>query len=137
MKLDKESSVLTTFETSFSRYRWLRLPFGNSPSPKIFQAKMHETLNGLKGVACIADDILIFGCGETKDEADTDHDRNIIVLLNRCQEKGLHLNKEKLQLRHKSTIFRGRELTSEGLRRTVVKCRQLKKCRRQQTSQVS
>ena len=41
---------------------------------------MHEILNGLKGVACIADDILTFGCGETKEEADADHDRNMIAL---------------------------------------------------------
>ena len=116
MKLDKESSALTTFETPFSRYRWLRLPFGTSPSPEIFQAKMNETLNGLKGVACIADDILIFGYGENKEEAHADHDRNMIALLDRCREKSLHLNKEKLQLRRKSTIFMGHGLPSEGLR---------------------
>ena len=99
VKLDKESSALTTFETPFSTYRWLRLPFGTLPSPEIFQAKMHETLIGLKDVACIVDDILIFGCGETKEEADADHDRNMIALLDHCREKGLHLNKEKIQLR--------------------------------------
>ena len=77
---------------------------------------MHETLNGLKGVACIADDILIFSCGVTKEEADADHDRNMIALLDRCREKGLHRNNEKLQLRRKSTIFTGHELTSERLR---------------------
>ena len=98
VKLDKESSALTTFETPFSRYRWLRLPFGTSPSSEIFQAKMHETLNGLKGIACVADDILIFGCRETKEEADADHDRNTIVLLHHCREKGLHLKKEITQL---------------------------------------
>ena len=84
MKLDKESSALTTFETPFSGYRWLRLPFETSPGQEIFQAKMHETVNGLKGVACITDDILIFGCGETKEEADEDDDRNMIALLDRC-----------------------------------------------------
>ena len=78
VKLDKESSALTTFETPFSRYRWLRLPFGTSSKSGHFQAKMHETLNEMKGIACIADDILIFGCGETKEEADADHDRNMI-----------------------------------------------------------
>ena len=39
VKLDKESSALTTFEAPFFRYRWLRLPFRTSPSPEIFQAK--------------------------------------------------------------------------------------------------
>jgi len=29
---------------------------------------MHRLLAGLKGVACIADDILVYGCGDTMDE---------------------------------------------------------------------
>jgi len=33
LKLDKESSLLTTFETPFGRYRWLRLAMGLSVSP--------------------------------------------------------------------------------------------------------
>ena len=79
-------------------------------------AKMHETLVGLNGIACIADDILIFGCGETMEEASADHDRNLLSLLERCRERNLHLNKDKLQLRRESTIFMGHELTKEGLR---------------------
>ena len=33
LKLDNESSKLTTFETPYGRYRWLRLPMGLSVSP--------------------------------------------------------------------------------------------------------
>ena len=33
--------------------------FGVSPAPELFQARMHDALAGVKGVACIADDILI------------------------------------------------------------------------------
>ena len=33
VKLDTESSLLTTFETPFARYRWLCLPQGVSPAP--------------------------------------------------------------------------------------------------------
>ena len=33
VKLDEQSSYLTTFNTPYGRYRWLRLPFGvNSAS---------------------------------------------------------------------------------------------------------
>ncbi|PIK51361.1 hypothetical protein BSL78_11729 [Apostichopus japonicus] len=31
IKLDKESSYLTTMATPFGRYRWLRLPYGITP----------------------------------------------------------------------------------------------------------
>jgi len=80
LKLDDESSRLTTFETPFGRYRWLRLPFGVSPAPELFQARMHDALAGLKGIACIADDILIAGSGDTEAEAIADHNRNTCVI---------------------------------------------------------
>jgi len=116
VKLDQESSLLTTFETPFQRYRWLRLPMGISPAPQIFQAKLQQALEGLKGVESIADDILVFGCGDTQEEADFDHDRNMIALLERCRERNIRLNGEKLQLRRPSTTYMGHELTSQGLR---------------------
>jgi len=63
LKLDYESSLLTTFETPFGRYRWCRLAQGLSPSPEIWQSRINAALAGLKGVFCIADDILITGSG--------------------------------------------------------------------------
>ena len=114
--LDEESAALTTFETPFGRYRWRRLCFGISPAPEIFQARMHQLLEGLKGVACIADDILVYGCGDTVDEATADHDNNMIALLERCRERDLHLNKDKLQVNRERTTFMGHELTRDGLR---------------------
>ena len=80
VKLDEESSRLTAFETPFGKFKWLRMPYGISPAPEIFQRKMLEALSGLHGIACIADDILVFGCGDTADEARVDHDRNLIEL---------------------------------------------------------
>ena len=121
VKLDTESSLLTTFETPFARYRWLRLPQGVSPAPEIFQAKIQETLLGLPGVACIADDILIYGCGDTVEQAEHDHDRNMIALLERCRERNLRLNDEKLQLKRESVTYMGHELTSSGLRPSRLK----------------
>ena len=70
VELDDESSKLTTYETPFGRYRWLRLPFGISVAPEEFQRRLQSELTGLQGIAVIADDILIFGCGETVEEAE-------------------------------------------------------------------
>ena len=39
IKLDYESSLLTTFNTPRGRYRWLRLPFGVKSAPEIFLAQ--------------------------------------------------------------------------------------------------
>ena len=114
VRLDDESSRLTTFETPFGRYRWLRLPFGVSPAPELFQARLNNALAGLKGVACIADDILIAGSGDTEADATADHNKNLRALLDRCREKGIKLNRQKLKLNRPSTIFCGYNLTRDG-----------------------
>jgi len=115
LQLDEESSCLTTFETPFGRYRWLCLSFRISPAPEIFQARMHEALIGLKGVTCIADDILIAGAGETEAKGMVKHNRNLRALLNRRREKGIKLNRDKLKLNRQSTTFCRHELTCNGV----------------------
>ena len=65
VQLDKESSFLTTFNTPFGRYRWLRLPFGIKTAPEEYQRRIHESLQGLSGIEDIVDDILCVGEGDT------------------------------------------------------------------------
>ena len=72
--LDDESSMLTTFNTPFGRYRYLRLPFGLSVSGDIFQEKMDQILEQCPGTMSIADDV-VFG----KDESE--HDNNLHNLM--------------------------------------------------------
>ena len=61
IQLDDTSSRLTTFQTCFGRFRWLRLPFGISMSSEIFQKRFLEAVDDLPGVICIADDVVIHG----------------------------------------------------------------------------
>ena len=60
--------------------------------PEEFQRRLNEALSGLSGIAVVADDILIYGCGDTLKEATLDHDRKLIALLNRCRQRGIRLN---------------------------------------------
>ena len=107
--LDDESSKLTTFNTCYGRYRWLRLPFGTCVSSEIFQKRLLQALQGLDGVICIADDIIVHG-------KDTDeHDKRLHAFLSRCREIGIKLNKEKLRLRTDSISFLGHLITAQGL----------------------
>ena len=99
--LDEESSFCTTFNTPFGRYRWKRMPFGIRSAPEVFQRKMHELIEGLRGVEVIADDSVVVGYGELWQSAIKDHDRNLLSFLQRCDERGVHLNSDKLQLRMK------------------------------------
>ena len=115
IKLDDESSYLTTFNTPFGRYRWKRMPFGISSAPEVFQCRMCETVEGLKGVEVVADDFVVVGFGETEEIAGRDHDQNLHATIQRCLERNLKLNDRKLRLRLKEVPFIGHVLTPDGL----------------------
>ena len=116
VKLSEESSYLTTFWTPFGRYRYLRMPFGISSGPEEYQRRQHEVIEGLPGVDVIADDILVYGSGETLEEANLDHDRNLEKLMERAQEKNLKFNKKKARLRMSEVPYMGHLLTTEGVK---------------------
>ena len=113
--LDHESSLATTFHTPFSRYRWLRLPYGVSSGPEEYQARQQEALAGLKGICNIADDVLIYGCGQTKEKAEKDHDENLFNFLLQMQQVKLKLNPTKWRFKKQKVIFMGFQLSPEGV----------------------
>ena len=116
IELDEESIKLTTFQSPWGRYRWLRLPFGVSPAPEYFQMKFHQNLEGLKGVYDIADDVTIVRKGATYEEALKDHDRNLTNFLEHCRERNIKLNKAKFEVKCREVPFIGHVLSSEGLK---------------------
>ena len=65
VELDEESSLLTCFNSPYIRYRWKRMPFGISSSPEEYQRRQDQILEGLNGVKSVADDILVYGKGDT------------------------------------------------------------------------
>ena len=111
--LDDESSWMIIMHTSYGRYRWLRLPFGTTNAPEKFQIRLKTALEGLDGILCIAD-ILVFGEGNDYAEAERDHDRRFIALMERCHHKNIKLNPQKLQFMLKEVKFMGTILTDQG-----------------------
>ena len=87
--LDQESLLMTTMYTSYGRYQWLHLPFGISSAPEEFQKHLMSVLEGLDGVLCIADDILVFGEGTMYQEAEKDHDWRPVALMECCSKKNI------------------------------------------------
>ena len=126
VKLDAASSLLTTFNTPFGRFWWCRLPFGLSVSSEIFQRHLHQALDGLDGVRCVADDIIIIGTGDNEEEATKKHDERLRALLDRCQQRSIKLNPEKMQLRTTSIKFLGHIVTSGGLKADPMKIAAIK-----------
>ena len=88
IKLDNKSSLLTTFNTPFGRYRFLRLPFGIISSQDVFQKRVDQTFEGLEGVEPIADDILIWG-NSLKQYKERQR-----AMLQRTREKGIRLKSD-------------------------------------------
>ena len=94
--------------------------FGLTSAPDMFQCKQHEVLEGLHGVKVIADDILVYGCGKTQDQAVKDHDAYLIELLKCAQKVILKLNKKKLKLMISEVSYMGHLLTSTGLKPFII-----------------
>ena len=113
--LCQQSSLVTTMHTPWGRYRWLRLPYGVSSAPEEFQMRMQEALDGLNGVGNIADDILVYGLGDSPAEAEADHDRNLRALLGRAQERDLKLNPTKIQFKLVQLKFMGHHVSEDGV----------------------
>ena len=57
------------------------MPFGINVALEEFQRRIDENLESLEGVKAIADDILVWGDGDTNEEAIADHDKRLIDLL--------------------------------------------------------
>lgn len=116
VRLDEESSKLTTMITPFGRYQWKRLPFGLKVSSEIFQRKLDEALGDLEGVFNVVDDIVIAGCGCTEEEAQMDNQRKMTETLKRCAEKNIVLNEDKQHTGLTEIIFHGHRITKEGVK---------------------
>lgn len=120
LRMDKESQLLTTFNSPFGRYCFLRMPFGIKSAQEVFQKRVSQLFENLKGVETDIDDILVWGT--TRKE----HDDRLRSVLNRCQEVGLTLNAEKCKFRVKEVTYIGHTLSADGVRPDQEKIRAIK-----------
>ena len=109
IKLANESALLTTFITPFGRYCFKRLPFGISSAPEVFQRKMSEILNGLEGVVCLMDDVLVFGRNYEE------HNKQLETVLQKLSESKVTLNREKCEFAQPEITFLGQVIDKNGV----------------------
>ena len=107
--LSLRSSLLTTFNTPWGKFRWLRLPFGLKIASDVFQERLDRVIKPLQGTTAIADDIVIRGTSET------DHDGKVLTLLETARMNNLTLNPKKIQFKSKDCKFFGHRITPQGL----------------------
>ena len=89
--LAQHSRLLTTFITPYGRYCFNKLPFGILSAPEHLQKRVSRILEGLEGVQCQMDDVLVF----SKDREE--HDIHLAAVLKRIQTAGAALNPEKCE----------------------------------------
>ena len=78
--------------------------------------RLSTALEGLEGIICIADDILVYGEGNNYEEAQKDHDRRFIALMECCHQKNIKLNAAKLQFKLKELKFMGTIISDQGMK---------------------
>jgi len=121
LPLHKDSCKYVTITTHRGLYQYTRLPFGIASSPAIFQKTMDCILQGLDGVICCLDDLLVMGT--TAEE----HLRNLENVLQRLEKHGIRLRKEKCQFVVPSVEYLGHKVDAEGLHATESKMQAIKK----------
>ena len=115
--LSKESTLLTTFITPYGRYCFNRLCFGISSAPEHFQRRMSQLLEGLDGVVCQMDDILVHA--ETQEQ----HDARLLAVLKRLELAGVTLKREKCEFAKTSVKFLGQIIDGTGVKADPDKVR--------------
>lgn len=109
IELEKQSREFTTFITPFGRFQFRKMPFGISAAPEFFQRQMTKILEGLEGVTCMMDDILVFGREERE------HDERLKKVLKRLEESGMTLNRDKCEFKVREVKFLGHLVSGKGI----------------------
>ena len=123
IKLAESSRPLTTFITPWGRYCFNVLPYGISSGSEKFQKCMSRILEGLEGVECNIDDVLVHAPTIEL------HDYRLQKVLERLSEAGLTLNIDRCTFRVPKIKFLGNvvsanciEVDSDKVRTCTQEC---------------
>jgi len=108
--LAEVSRPLTTFIAPYGRYLFNKLPFRISCAPELFQLRMTMILEGLEGVVCQMDDVLVFGATQEQ------HNQRLTATLDRIKTTGVSLNKAKCKFSVSSVKFLGHIVNKDGIK---------------------
>uniref|UniRef100_A0A1Y1LD52 Reverse transcriptase domain-containing protein n=1 Tax=Photinus pyralis TaxID=7054 RepID=A0A1Y1LD52_PHOPY len=109
IQLDEESTKLCTFGTPFGRYKFLRLPYGLTSAPEVFQERMNEIFGSIEGVNVYIDDIIV--SGKTVGE----HNARLEQVLKLASKFNLGFNFGKCKFLAEEVQYMGHKISKHGL----------------------
>ena len=108
--MDMMSQLLTTFNSPWSSYCFMKMPFHLNQSQYFFQLYMDLHFEGINSTTnVITDNVMIHR------ESDGQHDRHLLQVLNKCCEIGLKLNPDKCEFSKDRVQFYSNMVSKHGL----------------------
>ena len=115
LPVDEESKQYLTINTHQGLYVYNHLPFGVSSAPAIFQKLMDTVLQGVPGVTCYIDDILVSSANEDS------HLQSLEEVFNHLEKHGFRLKLEKCEFLLKSIEYLGHIVSKDGIQPVPTK----------------
>ena len=91
--------MLTKFLSLAGCYYFNKLPFEISSAPELFHKRMNRILEGLSGILCHMEDVLVLVATQEQ------HDLNFIAALKQLEAAGVNLNLAKCKFSKASVKF--------------------------------
>eukprot|EP00057_Strongylocentrotus_purpuratus_P013848 XP_011668322.1 PREDICTED: uncharacterized protein K02A2.6-like [Strongylocentrotus purpuratus] len=120
MTLEEDSRKYLTINTHRGLFQYTRLPFGVASAPAILQSAMEQVLQGLEGVVCFLDDMLISG------KTESEHLASLNAVLQRLEQNGLRLKLPKCEFMKTMVEYLDYVMGSDRLHPTLEKVQAVK-----------
>ncbi|KAJ8887671.1 hypothetical protein PR048_013889 [Dryococelus australis] len=108
--LDEESFLKCCFSSPYGKYKYLRLPYGTSNAPELFQNLVEHNFAGIPNITIYYDDIMCMG------ETGQINDDTVRKAVERNRESNIKFNKEKLQYKLSAVTCAGHRFSADGMR---------------------
>ena len=119
VELDDKSKDYLVINTHCGLYSYESLSNGVNTAPVLFQKMMDQILQGLEGVLCYLDDVLIVSSTEEDNLA------MLAEVLRWFKKHGVRLKREKCSFLQRSVEYLGHKVDAEGIRPTAEKVKAL------------
>ena len=108
VKVSETSRRYLTINTVKGIYEINRLPYGVKTAPHIFQSIMDQILQGIPGVCCYIDDILVTA------PSDAEHLKRLEMVFQRLEKYNIRVKKEKCSFMSEDVRYLGHVIDKNG-----------------------